>query len=251
MLFQNADFHIFFDDGDVLNNNKIRGKQWGDLIGDFMVPRFGGTPEDWATANTKVIEYFVSKGIPTLMTEHKEKSHKQFIEWFRVKWVNDMFDYVGVDRPNQADYVKIYYETAEFVDSRVRSAYPGVNTTIKNLYHKGFNLHTSSGTESIELNYYLQGMGIRHYFKKLYGPDLVNILKVDEKFFIAIMKDLKILPKQAIFIDDKPYFLNQAKKTGAYIIQACFSGEFEPEFEYAIKNIKELPEIIEKITLTS
>ena len=216
-----------------------------------MVPRFGGARELWGLANKSVINDFIGKGIPTLMIDHKEKSHQQFIKWFREKWINDMFDYVGVDRPNRADYVKIYYEAAEFVNHRVRSAYPGVIKTIKTLFDKGFNLYTSSGTESIELNYYLEGMGIRYCFKKLYGPDLVNILKVDEKFYNAIMRDLIILPNQAIIIDDKPYFLNQAKKTGANIIQACFSGEFETQFEYAIKNVKELPGIIEEITLNS
>jgi len=251
MPFQNADFHIFFDDGDVLNDNTIRSKQWGELIGEFMVPKFGGEPEDWGAANTKVIGDFVSKGIPTLMVDQKEKTHRQFIEWFREKWINDMFDYVGIERPNRGDYEKIYYETAEYVDYRIRSAFPGVTETIKALYDNGFNLYTASGVESIELNYYLEGMGIRKYFKKLYGPDLVNILKLDEKFYTAILSDLKILPKHAIFIDDKPYFLNMAKNVGAHIIQACFSGDFEPEFEYAIKNMKDLPKIIEKVTITS
>lgn len=251
MPVRNAEFHIFLDDGDVLNDNKIRGKQWGELIGDFMVPRFGGTKKLWGAANTKVIEDFINKGIPTLIFEHKDKTHRQFIQWFREKWINDMFDYVGIDRPNRADYMKIYYETAEYVDHRVRSAFPGVIKTIKTLNDNGFNLYTSSGTESIELNYYLEGMGIRNCFKKLYGPDLVNILKVDEKFYNAIMNDLNIQPNQAIFIDDKPFFLSKAKKTGANVIQACFSGVFEPQFEYTMKNFNSLPEIIEEITSSS
>ena len=82
MPLKNTDWHIFFDDGDVLNDNKIRGTQWGELIGENMVPRFGGTRELWGIANTKMIENFISKGIPTLMYEHREKTHHQFIEWF-------------------------------------------------------------------------------------------------------------------------------------------------------------------------
>jgi len=248
MAFANKDIYVFFDDGDVLNNNKIRGKQWQKLIGEFLAPLFGGNPEEWGLANAKIIKDFINKGIPTLMYEHKEKNHGQFMEWFREKWINDMFDYVGIDRPDHGDYKQIYYETAKFVDLRVRSAFPGVIGTIKTLYNDGFHLYTASGTESIELNYYLEGMGIRPYFKKLYGPDLINVLKVDNNFYEAILKDLEIHPNQAIFIDDKPYYLNIAKKVGVHVIQACLTGEFKPEFEYFVKDMKNLPKIIEKLS---
>jgi phosphoglycolate phosphatase-like HAD superfamily hydrolase len=247
MLFENKDIYIFFDDGDVLNNNKIRGKQWQKLVGEFMAPKFGGNPEDWGAANSKIIEDFINKGIPTLMYEHKEKTHNQFIEWFRERWINDMFDYVGITRPDRANYEKVYYDTAEYVDLRVQSAFPGVIESIKILYDNGFNLYTASGTESIELNFYLKGMGIRQYFRKLYGPDLINILKVDDMFYKAIVKDLEIEPYQAIFIDDKPYYLNMAKKIGVRVIQACLTGEFRPQFEYVVKDMKKLPEIIENL----
>jgi len=247
MTFQNKDIHIFFDDGNVLNNNKIRGKQWQKLIGEFMIPLFGGNSEDWGAANAKIIKHFTNKGIPALIYEHKEKNYSQFIKWFREKWINDMFDYVGIDRPDHADYQRIYYEAAEYVDLRVRSAFPGVIDSVKTLYNDGFNLYTASGTESIELNYYLEGMGIRQYFKKLYGPDLINLLKVDNFFYEAILKDLQIQPNQAIFIDDKPYYLNIAKKVGAHVIQACLTREFKPEFEYIVNNMKGLVETIEKL----
>ncbi|TFG17200.1 MAG: hypothetical protein EU531_03980 [Promethearchaeota archaeon] len=247
MPLQNKDIHIFFDDGDVLNNNKIRGRQWQKLIGEFMTPLFGGNSKDWGAANAKIIEDFTSEGIPALIFEHKEKTHSQFIKWFREKWINDMFDYVGIERPNIGDYKRIYYETAKYVDLRVRSAFPGVIETVKTLYHNGFNLYTASGTESIELNYYLEGMGIRQYFKKLYGPDLINLLKVDNMFYEAILNDLEILPNQAIFIDDKPYYLNIAKKIGVHVIQACLTRKFKLEFKYSVKNMKKLLDVIEKL----
>ena len=43
--------HIFLDDGDVMNDNAVRGPQWRELIGEFFVPRLGGTSEAWAAAN--------------------------------------------------------------------------------------------------------------------------------------------------------------------------------------------------------
>ena len=241
------EIHVFFDDGDVLNNNQIRSRQWHKLIGKYLAPRFGGDPKEWGRANQKIIEDFVNKGVPTLMYEHKEKDHHQFMEWFREKWINDMFDYMEIDRPTKSDYDRIYYETAEFVDLRVRSAFPGVKKTIKILHEKGFNLYTCSGTESIELIYYLKGMGIKQYFKTFYGPDLINTLKVDAAFYKAVFNDLDVIPPQAIIIDDKPYYLNIAQSLGAHVIQACLTGEFKPKFNYFIKHMKNLPLIIKKV----
>lgn len=42
---------VFVDDGGVLNDNHLRAPQWRRLLGEYLVPRLGGTPEASATAN--------------------------------------------------------------------------------------------------------------------------------------------------------------------------------------------------------
>jgi HAD superfamily hydrolase (TIGR01509 family) len=158
-----------------------------------------------------------------------------------------MFDYIGIQRPEKNQYKRIYYEAAKFVDLRAKASFPGVIKTMKIISKEGYNLYTASGTESIELKYYLKGVGIKKYFKNFYGPDLINILKVDAAFYKAIFNDLNIPPNQAIIIDDKPYYLKIAKSLGAHVIQACLKGEFKPEFNYYITDMKNLPEIIETL----
>lgn len=247
MPLKKSTIYLFFDDGNVLNDNEIRAKRWQKLIGQYFSPLFGGNPDDWGAANTKIIKSFINKEVPTLIYENKEKTYQEFIEWFIEKWINDMFDYVGIQRPEKSQYKRIYYEAAKFVDLRVKATFPGVIKTIKILSKEGYNLYTASGTESIELKYYLKGVRIKKYFKNFYGPDLINILKVDAVFYKALFNDLNIQPNQAIIIDDKPYYLKIAKILGAHVIQACLKGEFKPEFKYVIMNMKNLPEIIEKV----
>ena len=46
---------IFFDDGGVLNDNKIRGQQWKKYVGEYYSIRFGGESEIWGEANYKLI----------------------------------------------------------------------------------------------------------------------------------------------------------------------------------------------------
>jgi len=242
-----SDFFIFFDDGGVLNDNNVRGQQWQELVGKYFTPKFGGNPESWGAANAQIIADFTGKEVPKLIFENKEKSYLEFRDWFIVKWVNDMFDYVGIKRPKRDLYKDIYYGAAQYVDIRTKAAFPGVIETIKMLYNKRYTLCTASGTESIELKYYLEGMGIKQYFKQFYGPDLVNILKIDGTFYRAIFNDLDITPRQSIFVDDKPYYLNIAQKLGANVIQACLTGEFSPQFQYVITEMEIIPRIIEEI----
>ncbi len=247
MSIKNSEFFIFFDDGNVLNDNHIRGRQWHQLVGEFFYPRFGGNPKKWGIANDRIVENFRGKEVPKLIYENRDKSYNSFIELFIEKWINGLFDFVGIKRPEKKFYKEIYYNASKFVDLKVKAAFPGVIKSIKNLYKEGFNLCTASGTESIELEYYLEGMGIKQYFKRLYGPDLINILKVNDAFYRAIFKDIGIAPEKAIIIDDKPYYLNIAENVGANVIQACLTGEYEPQFPYIITDMKQISEIIEEL----
>src|SRR5260370_40428934 len=49
------DWVLFVDDGDVMNDNALRGSQWQRLLGESFPPILGGTPEAWAEANRIVV----------------------------------------------------------------------------------------------------------------------------------------------------------------------------------------------------
>ena len=56
-----SDYHIFFDDGGVMNDNSRRGPQWERLVGDYFSDRFGGTPSMWGEANQRYVVGVLSK----------------------------------------------------------------------------------------------------------------------------------------------------------------------------------------------
>lgn len=247
MKLDNSEIFIFFDDGNVLNDNQIRGKQWQKLVGEYMAPRFGREPRSWGLANARFISNFLEIDFPKIEKEYRDKSYQEAKHYFIEEWINQMFDYMAIARPDKDKYNEIYYGAVKYVDLRVRSAFPGVNQTIKELFDKGYILSTSSAVESMELKFYLEGMELKQYFTAFYGPDLVNTRKINENFYNVIFKDLGITPNQSIVIDDNPYFLKMAEKFGGNVIQACLTGEFLPQFRYMFKRMKDLPEIIAKV----
>ena len=88
---------VFFDDGGVLNDNRIRGNQWKTLVGEYYYARFGGDPEIWGEANHKIItsyfDFFLRDG------KEKFSDYQTFYNNFKKNMILGMFKEVGKTPP--------------------------------------------------------------------------------------------------------------------------------------------------------
>jgi HAD superfamily hydrolase (TIGR01509 family) len=98
---------------------------------------------------------------------------------------------------------------------RVQAALPGVGDTIRALCRQGYMLHTASGESSLDLEGYLQAMGVRDCFGRLYGPDLIDTLKEGPEYYDRIFADLGIAAAEALVVDDSPRATRWATQVGA------------------------------------
>lgn len=240
---EKSSFAIFFDDGGVLNDNSTRAPQWKALCGEFFHSRFGGDPEVWGEANQRVM---------TLLMDPKETKEYNgdyitYYTQFKSEWVVKMFEEARRSVPPKEEHERIYDTTVEYIWPKVHSAIPGIIESINILYSKGFVLYTSTGLASREIKMVLEGMRIKDFFSGFYGPDLINTRKFSPNFFKAIFNDIKLESKKAVVIEDQPRFIESALKTGANVIQACITGEFQPEYPFYIENMHQLPKIIEDL----
>ena len=238
-----SEFAVFFDNGGVMNDNRIRGLQYQKLVGEYFTPKFGGEPYLWAESNVNFIEE-IMKEYSDAICEGSDIDYKTYHADFVTRWIEEMFNYVGIKLPAKSEYKQIYQDAIEYINPNVRSAYPGVVDTIKKLKRLGFKLYTASAEDSFELKGYLQGMRIRDLFENFYGPDLVNTHKTNDNFFKRVFDDVWFEPDRTIVIEDKPKFLECALNSGANVIQACLTGEFEPSFQYYIEDMNDLPKTI-------
>ena len=246
---EKTSFAIFFDDGGVLNNNTIRTPQWKAFCGEFFHSRFGGDPEMWGEANQKAMKSLEVHGMDPKYA-FWEDDYLAFYTKFKSEWVIKMFEEAGRSVPPKVEHEKIFDTTVEYVWPKVHSAIPGIIDSIKMLYSKGYVLYTSTGLASSEIKMVLEGMGIKHFFSGFYGPDLINTWKLSPNFFEAIFKDIKLEPKKAIVIEDRPRFIENASKTGASVIQACVTGEFQPKYPFYVESMHQLPKVIENLIRT-
>lgn len=236
---------IFFDDGGVINDNRIRGKQWKTLVGEYYSTRFGGETKIWGEANQKLIATLFD----IFWRDGKENfnDYQSFYNDFKKNMVLGMFKEAGKILPKDINIEEVYNSARDYVIPKVRSAIPGVINAVKELAVKGFNLYTAAGAVSIEMKMYLEGLGINQYFIEYYGPDLINTWKSGPDYYKAIFNHSNVDPRKSIIIDDQPRFLNNALDEGANVIQACISGEHQPQFPFFVKNMKDLVPTIEKL----
>lgn len=244
-------FTLFFDDGGVLNDNNIRGPQWQTFCGEFFCSKFGGDSKEWGEANRILMESLMDLSQhpwenPSYLKE-KYGDYHTFLARFKSKWVTGMFTETGRPVPPQTEHVKIFDATTDYVWPKVRSAIPGIVESVKQLHSRGFVLYTSTGLVSEEIKMVLEGMGINNLFSGFYGPDLINTWKQSTDFFAFIFDEVKIDPSRAIVIEDCPNFIDNALKTGAHAIQACVTGEFPALYPHHVKDMHNLPSVIDTL----
>ena len=237
---------IFLDDGGVMNDNALRGPQWQRLCGEFFAPLLGGEPGRWAEANQVVVTALFDDYART-MNGRTDADYNAWLQGFRVAWVRGMCEAVDAPSPAEDECVDLYHRASAFVTQRVRAAFPGVIEAIHTLNARGYTLHTASGEESSDLDGYLTGMGVRHCFGRLYGPDLINTPKEGALFYERIFADAGVSPVDAVVVDDFPTALDWAAATGARTV-CVRSDRGEPDSRHlAIDRLAELPDLLERL----
>jgi HAD superfamily hydrolase (TIGR01509 family) len=241
-----SDFVVFFDDGGVMNDNRLRGIQWQKLVGEFFSPKFGGELHKWAEGNFEFITRFIAE--EEISIERGEiTDYLDHYSNFQNNWITNMFEYVGIEVPQKELHSKIYLEAINYITPNVKAAFPGSINTIKKLHNLGFRLSTASAEHSTELKGYLRGMRVVDCFEKFYGSDLINTHKSMPNFYDKIFEDINLDPRRAIIIEDNPRYLENAERSGANVIQACLTKQHKPEFTYHVEDMNNLPEIVLKL----
>jgi HAD superfamily hydrolase (TIGR01509 family) len=233
--------HIFLDDGDVINDNRVRGPQWQQLAGEFFVPRLGGTREAWAKANHATANEINERLFRRF--EAKEGTYAQLYHDFEVDWLQSMARFVGVDVPaNEDDCFALAHDASAYITRRVKAAFPGAAESIRELGER-FVLRTASNEHSCDIEGYLEGMGVANLFRGFYGADLLNANKHQAAFYPRLFADADVDPTEALVVDDKLEFVRAAAAIGARVVRVNEAGIFEEGFP-TIRSLSELPALL-------
>ncbi|HEY7358118.1 MAG TPA: HAD-IA family hydrolase [Ktedonobacterales bacterium] len=236
---------VFLDDGGVMNDPRLRGAQWRRLVAEFFAPRLGGPPEAWAEANRAFTNALFE---PAAWQNRLQaaRDYQDFDYTYQLEWLKSMCSLVGVTTPADAECYSLAFQAAAFITRQVHSAFPGVVEAICVLHQRGYLLHTASGEPSTDLTGYLEAMGVRNCFQRLYGPDLINTLKNGPDYYERAFADAGVQPGEALVLDDSPQAVAWATQAGARAILVSQSLAAQADVP-RITSLAELPGIIEDI----
>lgn len=235
---------IFLDDGGVMNDNRPRQAHWQRLVGEYFAPILGGTPEAWAEANHVIFDPLFPEPVSWQALAEAAPDFQSYQRAYHLAWLGKMCAAVGVAAPPDEQCIELAARASAWITRRVRAAFPGAAEAIRALHDQGFQLHTASGESSAELAGYLEGMGVRDCFGRLYGPDLVDAFKLSPTYYERIFADLGIAPADALIVDDAPLVLQWAADLGALTVLVAASPPAATTTTARIRRLAELPELL-------
>lgn len=233
---------LFLDDGGVISDNALRGRQWQRLVGEFFAPVLGGSPESWAEANRTVISDILDLSDAWPRRLQAADSYSAFLVRYRLDWLGSMCAIVGARMPREPEALALVERAERWIRPQVDAATPGAAEAIRTLQAEGYRLFTASGEPSEDLEDYLVGMGVRDWFERLYGPDLVQCFKNGPEYYERIFADAGISPGDALVVDDNPDPLRWAAQVGA---RTALVGDKNASPDVMqIRNLSELPNLL-------
>lgn len=234
---------LLLDDGGVMNDTRLRGPQYQHLAGDFFASRLGGESSAWTEANRICIASIFEPESWRRRVQIAVQDYASFERAYWHDWVSGMCRLVGVAAPPEAACIELACQAETSITSRVQSAFPGAIEAIGELHSQGYTLHTASGASSLSLHGYLQAMGVREYFGRLYGSDLLQMLKVTPTYYERLFADAQIAPSEALIVDDSPRVLAWARDLGAMTVLVNAERE-SVEGMLCIASVAALPELV-------
>ena len=204
---------LFVDKGGVLVDNNALSVQWRRLIGEYLAPRLGGRHEEWGEANVPAFERqwqrfqrAAAAGGPADIRGFFAKDARQ--------WFLDMCDGVGIERPSDEVADRVAADTVNYVKARLNIPVPRALVSLRALRERGVMLHIASADAHDELVEFLERVGGRDLFDRVYGSDLVNTWKFGPDYYRAVLADSGVDPAQAAVVDDSPQALAWARECG-------------------------------------
>jgi HAD superfamily hydrolase (TIGR01509 family) len=240
---------ILLDIGGVVSDPLRRKGEWQRLVGAWFAPRLGGPARAWREANRIVVERLSDPG---LVNADTFADFVSFSRYAQHEWVRGMCELVGVPPPSEDACLALAASATAALAPHVRAAMPGAAEAIRTLHRAGYRLHTASGSSSTEIAGYLDGMGVRDCFGRLYGADLINTFKDGPAYYARLFADASISPAEALVVDDSPQAVAWAAQSGAGAVLVRGASHAEPDVDHAesgaivrIAALADLPTILQ------
>lgn len=237
--------YVFLDNGGVLTDNSLRAPAYRRLVGEYFVPRYGGTQEAWEAANMNTFLPAWARFLDRVADWDGTRNLADAMWLYDADWLRILFDAMGLATPEDDDAcAEIGHAAERWINPQIVTLFPGVEETVQSLGLR-YRLFTASDGFSGPLSETLAPVATA--FERLYGPDLVNTPKSSgRRYYDAIFAHAEVDPSRALVVDDNISNVLAARETGATAFYV--TRQREPGFDGpSIMMLVELLDMIEKL----
>ena len=230
--------NIFLDDGGVITDKQRRAAEFERLVGDFFVPLLSGTEAAWTRAHRAVVDRLADPQLVSVLTA---ADFVGFYWAYQLRWVGGMCELLDLPTPPEEECLDLASRALGWITRRIHATLLGAVEAIQLLHRQGYVLHTASGSCSLELVGALEGIGVRHCFRRFYGADLINTFKEGPQYYARLFTDAGVQPEEALVVDDSADALDWASQLGAGTILVSTSPHPETGTTPRLESLAELP----------
>ena len=198
----------------LIDNEQDLAPQWRRLIGEFLSQRLGGSARSWSEANIPAFARQIARWRAEMAKGGPADIRGFFANDARL-WFLDMCDAAGCARPADREAERIAADTVAYVKAHldIRSPQKGL-AALRALKRRGLVLNMASGDAHDDLVAFLERIGARDLFERVYGSDLVNTWKFGPEYYRAILADSGVAADRAAVVDDQPSAITWARECG-------------------------------------
>jgi len=239
---------VFIDFDDTLSDPIPFFTQFARESATLFRARFGGDQAEWERAMGDML-VAVHDDYLVRFVDNPTNGYLDWLKTLRLRSMELVFDAMELPIPPNAE--RLCVETQFTALSKCNAAFPGAEQMLVELTHQGYPLHMASGQESEYLRAGLTGLGLAHFFGRLFGPDLVDCAKEGLDYYTRVFEAVGVQSKDVIVVDDYPPAIGWAVASGAKVIQVQLSPlvhqPIQPGIAALVTRLRDLPWQIARI----
>ena len=211
--------HIFFDlHGTIIDGDALH-PCYRSALGHYMAERYGGNPQEWAEANTKILldwdSYYAD-----LDLGGDEAIADMWEGLFRT--TRALFRLMSIPEPPHEELTAISRDIPRKVTWGCDAFYPETKAIIQQLYQQGYTLGVMTHALVEQARGLLHGGGMLPYFEGIIaGPDLTECYEKDERFLSSVLSKAQVKPENSAIVEDNTFAIKQAQSMGIFTVQVC------------------------------
>ena len=240
---------VFIDFDDTLSDPIPFFIQFARESATLFRAQFDGDLADWERAMADMM-VAVHDDYLVRFVDNPTNGYLDWLQALRLRSMQSVFDTMRLPLPENAERLGI--ETQFAALSKCHAGFSGAEEMLAELTQQGYLLHMASGQESEYLRGGLTGLGLTHYFDRLFGPDLVDCAKEGTEYYARVFEAVGVQSSEVIVVDDYPPAIGWAVASGAKVIQVQLSPlvhhSIQPGIAALVTHLRDIPWQIARIS---